>query len=197
MPHGMVKNNIFKRTWYVRKERVWVISKEEQSNIGEGRKGKVRRGEKRRDREVYAPPHSSSFLNSTQMLSRVHSGNLPKAESWKLLSHVQLFATPWITQSMDFSRPEYWSGSSIPSLADLPNPGIEPGSPALQGDSLPTELWGKPWNHENFRSNGSVKKHVIRGLPGWSSGWESAFQCRRRKFDSFWRNKDPTCLETS
>ena len=29
---------------------------------------------------------------------------------WKLLSHVQLFATPWTAQSMEFSRPEYWSG---------------------------------------------------------------------------------------
>ena len=69
MPHGMARynnNNIFKRTWYVRKERVSVISKEEQRNIGEGRKGKARRREKGRDGEVYAPPHSSSFLNDTQ-----------------------------------------------------------------------------------------------------------------------------------
>ena len=33
----------------------------------------------------------------------------------------------------------------MPSLADLPDPGIEPGSPALQADSLPIELSGKPW----------------------------------------------------
>ena len=39
---------------------------------------------------------------------------------------------------------EYWSGEPIPSPADLPNPGIEPRSPALQADSLPTELSGKP-----------------------------------------------------
>ena len=43
---------------------------------------------------------------------------------------------------MEFSRPEYWSGS--PSPGDLPNPGIEPRSPALQADSLPTEPQGKP-----------------------------------------------------
>ena len=47
-------------------------------------------------------------------------------------------------QSMEFSRPEYWSGYPFPSPADLPNPGIEPGSPASQMDSLPTELTGKP-----------------------------------------------------
>ena len=40
---------------------------------------------------------------------------------------------------MEFSRPEYWSGLPFPSPGDLPNPGIEPGSPALQVDSLPTE----------------------------------------------------------
>ena len=46
--------------------------------------------------------------------------------------------------SMGFPRQEYWSGLPFPSPGDLPNPGIEPGSPALQADSLPTELPGKP-----------------------------------------------------
>ena len=55
------------------------------------------------------------------------------------------FATPWAVAcqaplSMGFSRQEYWSGLSFPSPGDLPDPGIEPGSPALQADSLPTEL---------------------------------------------------------
>ena len=45
--------------------------------------------------------------------------------------------------SMEFSRQEYWSGLPFPSPRDLPDPGIEPGSPAFQADSLPTELWGK------------------------------------------------------
>ena len=48
--------------------------------------------------------------------------------------------------SMGFSRQEYWSGLSFPSSRDLPNPGIKPRSPALQADSLPTELQGKPPN---------------------------------------------------
>ena len=46
--------------------------------------------------------------------------------------------------SMGFPRQEYWSGLPFPSLGDLPNPGIEPRSPELQADSLPTELQGKP-----------------------------------------------------
>ena len=44
---------------------------------------------------------------------------------------------------MGFSRQEYWSQLPFPSPGDLPNPGIEPRSPALQANSLPTELQGK------------------------------------------------------
>ena len=59
----------------------------------------------------------------------------------KSLSRVQLFATPWTIAyqappSMGFSRQECWSGLPFPSPGDLPNPGIEPGSPALQADAF-------------------------------------------------------------
>ena len=47
---------------------------------------------------------------------------------------------------MEFSRPESWSGEHFPSPGNLPNPGIEPRSPALQVDSLPPEPQGKPKN---------------------------------------------------
>ena len=47
---------------------------------------------------------------------------------------------------MEFSRPEYCSGKSFPSPGDLPNPGIKPRSPVLQGDTLPVEPQGKPKN---------------------------------------------------
>ena len=64
------------------------------------------------------------------------------------LSRVQLFATPWTVAyqapSMRFSRKEYWSGLPFPSPEDLPDPGIEPGSPALQADALLSEPPGKP-----------------------------------------------------
>ena len=46
---------------------------------------------------------------------------------------------------MGFSRQEYWSGLPFPSPGDLPDPGIEPRSPALQADTLPSEPQGKPW----------------------------------------------------
>ena len=45
---------------------------------------------------------------------------------------------------MGFSRQEYWSGVPLPSPGDLPDPGIEAGSPALQADALPSEPPGKP-----------------------------------------------------
>ena len=64
----------------------------------------------------------------------------------KSLSHVQLFGTPWTVQSMQFSRPEYWSRQPFPSPGDLPNPGIESRSPALQADSLPPKPKWKPKN---------------------------------------------------
>jgi len=46
---------------------------------------------------------------------------------------------------MGFSRQEYQSGLPFPSPGDLPDPGIEPGSPALLADSSPSELPGKPF----------------------------------------------------
>ena len=62
--------------------------------------------------------------------------------------HVQLFVTPWTVArqaplSMGFPRPEYWSGLPFPSPGNLPNPGIEPRSPALQAYSLSSEQPGK------------------------------------------------------
>ena len=65
------------------------------------------------------------------------------------LSRVQLFATPQTVAhqalpSMGFYRQEYWSGLPFPSPGELPDPGIEPGSPALQAGALPSEPPGKP-----------------------------------------------------
>ena len=60
------------------------------------------------------------------------------------LSHVHLFVTPrtvayQASPSMGFSRQEYWSGLPFPSPGDLPEPGIEPKSPALEADALTSE----------------------------------------------------------
>ena len=65
----------------------------------------------------------------------------------KSLSCVRLFGIPWTVGcqaplSMAFPRQEYWSGLLFPSPGDLPDPGIELGSPALQADSLSSEAPG-------------------------------------------------------
>ena len=54
---------------------------------------------------------------------------------------------------MGSSRQEYWSGLPFPSPGDLPDPGIEPGSPALQTESLPSEPLGKPTIHTGAYTN--------------------------------------------
>ena len=66
-----------------------------------------------------------------------------KSATWSF-SHVRLFATPWTVAhqaplSMGFSRQGYWSGLPCPSPGNLPNPAIEPKSPAFQANSLPSE----------------------------------------------------------
>ena len=53
--------------------------------------------------------------------------------------------SPPVSCVQEFYRQGYWSGLPFPSPGDLPDPGIEPGSPALQPDSLPAELPGKPY----------------------------------------------------
>ena len=84
----------------------------------------------------------------------------------KLLSRVQLFATPWTVAcqappSMGFSRQECWSGLPFPSPGDLPDPGLEPGSPTLQADVLLSEQPGK---HVSFQIIVFVLSDVYLGV---------------------------------
>ena len=73
--------------------------------------------------------------------------HISKSESHSVMSDSVL--CPWTVACqaplfMEFSRQEYWSGLPCPSPGDLPNPGIEPRSPVLQADSLPSEPPEKP-----------------------------------------------------
>ena len=61
---------------------------------------------------------------------------------WKDCLVAQL--CPTVCNPMEFSRQEYWSGWPFPFPGDLPNPGIKPGSPALQVASLPLSYQGSP-----------------------------------------------------
>ena len=85
----------------------------------------------------------------------------------KLLICVRLFAAPWTgahqaPPSMELSRQEYWSGLPFPSPGDLPDPGIKPGSLALQADTLASE----------------PPEEAICGAqnPGWQKHW-SVVEC--------------------
>ena len=70
---------------------------------------------------------------------------------------------------MEFSRQECWSGLPSPSPGDLPNPGIKPGSPALQADTLPSEPPGGSDNEILF----SLKKKKNRGMVPYATRWMS------------------------
>ena len=81
-------------------------------------------------------------------INQRQGGNICKIHECECISHsvVWLFVTPWTIAhqaplSMELSRQEYWSRVPFPSPGDLPNPGIEPASPALQADSLPLSLF--------------------------------------------------------
>ena len=86
----------------------------------------------------YSPPSSPSHVTPWSVYRKW---------KWKWI-HIRLFATPWtvayqVPPSMGFSMQECWSGLPLPSPGDLPDPGIEPRSPALQADALPPEPPGK------------------------------------------------------
>ena len=92
---------------------------------------------------------SSSSLSPIRVVSSACLGWKPGKVKVKLLSRVRLFSTPWTVAyqaplSMGFSRQECWNGLPFPSPGDLPDTGIEPGSPALQTDAFPSEPPGKP-----------------------------------------------------
>ena len=88
---------------------------------------------------------AKKFFSTPQILL---STRLKERKKVKSLSRVRLFVTPWTAiyqapLSMGFSRQEYWSGLPFPSPGDPLDPGIEPGSPTLQVDALPSEPPGK------------------------------------------------------
>ena len=100
------------------------------------------------------------FNGSLGEKSLVKGKRLKKKKS---LSRVRPFATPWTVAyqsplSMGFSRKEYWSELPFPSPGDLPDPGIELGSPSLRADALPSE------------SSVSRRAVAVRGLRAWGLG---------------------------
>ena len=82
-----------------------------------------------------------------------------KGKAWgsqvKVTQLCPLFVTPWTNSPWNFPRQNTGVGSLLPSPGDLPNPGIEPRSPALQADCLPSEPLGKPWGPQGRENSAS------------------------------------------
>ena len=96
---------------------------------------------------------SQSTIAIKRVLTFIYM-NVMKNEkwTWRSFNRVWLFVTPWTVAhqaplSVEFSRPEHWSGLPFPFPGDLPNPVIKPRSLTLQADSLPAELSRKPQRH--------------------------------------------------
>ena len=102
--------------------------------------------------ELIGCPFLAFWNSDTMWISPISTAaaNSYRRDSLSLVAKsCPTLAIPWTVAcqaplSMGFSRQEYWNGLPFPFPGDLPDPGIEPGSPALQADSLLTELWGKP-----------------------------------------------------
>ena len=110
----------------------------------------------------------------------------------KPLSRVWFFEIPRTVAyhappSMGFSMQEYWSGLPFPSPEDFPDPGIEPGSPTLWADALPSEPPGKSWESRRWTKFG-IRDQLRVGhldfefpLRHWSGYTEYAAECQKRR----------------
>ena len=121
------------------------------------------------------PQWNSFYIKVPGMLGRM---GLWK---WKSLSRVWLFVTPWTVAyqappSMEFSRQEHWSELPFPSPGDLPDTGIEPKSPALWADALPSEpprmrgslKRGSKYFSKKYTPNQSILKEISPKYWCWS-----------------------------
>ena len=118
----------------------------------------------------------------------------------KLLSRIQLFVTLWTAacQASPFiesSRQGYWSGEPCPSPGEVPKPGIEPGSPVLQADSLPSKPPGMPF--QKLKVGESREINILMGLMKSKNRWnerhwagrlvtERTYELVKYRYRSFW-----------
>ena len=112
-------------------------------------------------------------------------GIMESVKSCQSLSRIQLFVAPWTVArltslSMEFFRQENCRGEPCPSPEDLPNPGIEPSSLALQADSLPSESPGihtrntTPVSYKlDFEAKSSIYPSESTCTLPWGWGWRA------------------------
>ena len=102
-----------------------------------------RRGPQGRSAPAWSPALQSRCPFPQDRFARRHNETERESISCSVMSN-SLQPLGLDPLSMEFFRPEYWSGYSFPSPGNLPNPRTEPGFLALQADSLPSESPGKP-----------------------------------------------------
>ena len=106
--------------------------------------------------------------------------------------------TPWTVAPlfMEFSWQGYWNGLPFPSPGDLPDPGTETESPALQADSLPLSHQGSPnLESRSFSKEGKLH-HDLKGQESvvQTEVGERAFQAEASEGRGSWEWLDPKCL---
>ena len=102
--------------------------------------------------------------------------------SWAVARQAPLF--------MEFLRQEYWSGLPFPSPGNLPNPGIEPGSPALQADSSSSEPPGEPFISEVKKLGGTpLLQSPKKSLSAWGTRKGSPFPIPSGSYAFPWPGK--------
>ena len=109
----------------------------------------LRTHESQQARPPCPSPTPGAYSNSQTHVHRVSDAIQPSHSLLSPSSPTFNFTIPWTIAhqaplSMGFSKQESWSGLPFPSPEELLDPGVEPGSPALQADSLLTQLQGKP-----------------------------------------------------
>ena len=123
----------------------------------------------------------NSFLNLLEIFTRGHEDyNLYTCMHACMLNYVWFFATPWTPAqqaplSMGFSRQDYWSRLSFPPPGDLPNPGIEPMSPASPSLQANLYLWAT-W------ASKVTLKEMITNHPAYENKWLSYVEENNRKY---------------
>ena len=131
------------------------------------------------------------------------SRGLSQTRDWTQVSCIAGgFFTIWATREAR----EYWSGQPIPSPVDLPDPGIELGSPALQVDSLPAELPGKP-SISSLQHHRWITVYSVTSCPGttlWGV-WVQWYALEEKTawmwwslmiFTTAWNSSQPSSPET-
>ena len=118
---------------------------------------------------------SDNCLSTLRYIHPVECACMPAALNRSVVSNS---ATPWTAAhqaplSVGFSRQEYWSGLPVPTPEDLPDPGMEPASPAWQVGSLPLSHLGSQWYYSVIKKRTDPCNN-LHGSQGYYGEWKKS-----------------------